>query len=83
MSSHTKDGTLNWQKMVTDEDITSLACSDDGNGAGRSQDANVYALDSRGNTHTKYKTGEWINAVALLCTVPSLPQRLLTEPFPC
>jgi WD40 repeat protein len=66
VSSHTKDGTLNWQKMVTDEDITSLACSDDGQTVVvGSQDANVYALDSRGNTHTKFKTGEWVNAVAL------------------
>jgi WD40 repeat protein len=66
VSSHSKDGTLNWQKMVTNEDITSLACSDDGQTVVvGSQDANIYALDSLGNTHTKYKTGEWVNAVAL------------------
>lgn len=66
VSSHAKDGTLNWQRMVTTADITSLACSGDGRTVVVGcQDGKVYALDMRGIAHTEYKTGGWVNAIGL------------------
>jgi WD40 repeat protein len=66
VSSHTSTGTLNWQKDVTSEQITGMACSASGDVLVLgSQDKNVYVLDSNGYTRLKYPIGQWINAVSV------------------
>jgi len=65
LSSHTKDGDLNWQVDVSTEAINDVACSHDGSFiVVGSQDNTVRGLDRYGKIHWTYKTVQWANAVA-------------------
>ncbi len=66
VSSHSRTGTLNWQKEVTTEAIMEMVCSAAGDVIVLgSQDKNVYVLDASGTTREKYPVGKWINAVSV------------------
>jgi WD40 repeat protein len=66
LSSHSRNGTLNWKTDVTDTAINDVACSDDCSLiVVGTQDNSVKGIDRYGKTHWTYKTGQWTNAVGM------------------
>jgi len=66
VSSHTSSGVLNWMKVVTQDAITDMACSDDCTTIVLgSQDGNVWVLNQLGQLQWKYPAGTWINSVGV------------------
>jgi WD40 repeat protein len=64
LSSHTTDGTRNWQVDVSTAAINDVACSQDGSFiVVGSQDNAVRGLDRYGKIHWTFKTVQWPNAV--------------------
>jgi WD40 repeat protein len=66
LSSHTKEGTLNWVANPTTNAIIDMACNYDCSlviiG---SQDGTIQALDRLGKNYWTYDAGQWVNAVSI------------------
>ncbi|MCK9580602.1 MAG: WD40 repeat domain-containing protein [Methanoregula sp.] len=66
LSSHTSTGETNWMVNPTKEAIIDMACNRDCSAIILgSQDGTILALDRYGTTRWTYKTGQWVNAVAI------------------
>jgi WD40 repeat protein len=66
VTSHRRDGTLNWQKQITQQPIIDIACSYDCSAIiVGSQDKEVAAMDRYGTVHWTFPTEQWVNAVGV------------------
>jgi WD40 repeat protein len=66
VTSHKRDGTLNWQKEITEQPIIDIGCSYDCSAIFvGSQDKEVAALDRYGIVHWTFPTDQWVNAVGV------------------
>jgi WD40 repeat protein len=66
VASYTRDGTLNWRREITKDQIIDMRCSLDCYSiilAG--QDKNIVAVDRYGNVRWKYEAGQWVQAVGV------------------
>jgi len=66
ITSHQRDGTLNWQKQITQEPIIDIGCSYDCSAIiVGSQDKEVAAMDRFGTVHWTFPTEQWVNAIGV------------------
>jgi WD40 repeat protein len=66
VTSHKRDGTLNWQKEITEQPIIDIGCSYDCSAIiVGSQDKEVAALDRYGTVHWTFPTDQWVNAIGV------------------
>ena len=66
VTSHRRDGALNWQKQVTQDPIIDIGCSYDCSAIiVGSQDKEVAALDRYGTVHWTFPTEQWVNAIGV------------------
>ena len=66
ITSHRRDGKLNWQKEITGQPIIDIGCSYDCSViVVGSQDKEVAALDRYGTVHWTFPTDQWVNAIGV------------------
>jgi WD40 repeat protein len=66
VTSHKRDGTLNWQKEITEQPIIDIGCSYDCSAIiVGSQDKEVAAMDRYGTVHWTFPTDQWVNAIGV------------------